>query len=149
MQPLDQGIIYYLKHDYQKCLVHFLLQKQRNIPTVGIRKWNVTDVMQGIVAWESNTSTATHKCFSKCSFGIEDAVVTEDDQDNSNWVEMQGHVQCPSNFHEFLNADQLMLTTKEHSATSQDVPDSKRVVHEQEEEVKGEEMQPLPVRPRR
>jgi hypothetical protein len=41
-------------------------------------------------------------CFAKCGFGIEDVAVTvEDDQDNSNWVELHGHVDCPSKFDEF------------------------------------------------
>jgi hypothetical protein len=115
--------------------VHFLLQeKERNVPATDIRKCNVTDAMRGIaVAWESITSTVIHNCFSKCGFGIEDAVVTEDDQDNSNWVELQGHVDCPSNFDEFLNVDQLIPTTEDHTATSLDDPDSEHVVYGQEE----------------
>jgi hypothetical protein len=101
MQPLYQGIIYCLKHAYWKRLVCFLLREiERNVPATDIRKWNVMDAMRGIaVAWESVTSTVIQKCFSKCGFGIEDAVVTEeDDQDNSGRVELQGHVDCPSNF---------------------------------------------------
>jgi hypothetical protein len=48
------------------------------------------DAMRGIaVAWEFITFTVIQNCFSKCGFGIEDAVVTEeDDQDNSDWVEL-------------------------------------------------------------
>jgi hypothetical protein len=72
------------------------------------------DAMRGIaVARKSITSTVIQNCFSKCDFGIEDAIVTEeDDQDNSDWVELQGHVDCPSNFDEFLNVDQLIPTPK-------------------------------------
>jgi hypothetical protein len=126
-----------------------LLQEiERNVPTTDIKKWNVMDAMRGIaVAWESITSTVIQNCFSKCSFGIEDAVVTEDDQDNSDWVELQGHVDCPSNFDEFLNVDQLIPTTEDHTATSLDVPDSEQVAYEREGE--GEGIQLLPARPTR
>jgi hypothetical protein len=96
--------------------------------------------------WESITSIVIQNCFSKCGFGIEDAVVTEeDDQNNSDWVELQGHIDCPSNFDEFLNMDHLIPTTEDHTATSLDIPDSEHVVHEREEE--GERMQPLPACP--
>jgi hypothetical protein len=97
------------------------------------------DSMQGIaVAWESITSTVIQNCFSKYGFGIEDAVVAEeDDQDNSDWVELQGHVDFPSNFDEFLNVNQLIPTTEDHTATSLDIPDSEHVVYEQEQEGRG------------
>jgi hypothetical protein len=143
MQQRDQGIIYCLKHAYWKRLESFLLHEtERNIPTTDIRKWNVMDAMRGItVAWDSITSTVIQNCFSKCGFGIEDAVVTtEDDQDNSNWVELQGQVDFPSNFDEFLNVDQMIPTNKDHTATSLDVPDSKHMEYGQEDEVEGERM---------
>jgi hypothetical protein len=101
MQTFDQGIIYCLKCTYRKRLVRFLLREiERNVPATDIRKWNVMDAMRGIaVAWESITTTVVQNCFSKCGFGIKDAVVTEeDDHDNSDWVELQGHADCPSNF---------------------------------------------------
>jgi hypothetical protein len=65
----------------------------------------------------------------------------------TDWVELQGHVDCPSNFDEFLNVDQLIPTTKDHTATSLtslDVPDSEHVAYDQEEEGEG-----LPARPTR
>jgi hypothetical protein len=62
-------------------------------------------------------------------------------------VELQGHVDCPSNSDEFLMWIQLIPTTEDHMATSLDVPDSEHVAYEQEEE--GEGMQPLPVCPTR
>jgi hypothetical protein len=90
--------------------------------------------------------TVIQNCFSKCGFGIEDAVVTEeDDQGNSDWVELQGLVDCPSNFDEFLNVDQLIPTTEDRTTTSLDVPDSEHVAYEQAEE--GEGTQPFSARP--
>jgi hypothetical protein len=59
-------------------------------------------------------------------------------------VQLQGHVDCPSNFDEFLNMDQLDPTTEDHMATSLDIPNSEHMAYEQEE-VEG--MQPLPVCP--
>jgi hypothetical protein len=80
--------------------------------------------MWGIaVAWQSITSTVIQNCFAECSFGIEDAVVTEeDDQGSSDWVELQGHADCPSNSDEFLNVDQLIPATEDHTAKSLDIP---------------------------
>jgi hypothetical protein len=50
------------------------------VPTTDSRKWNVMDAMRGIaVAWESITSAVIENCFSRCGFGIKDAVVTEED----------------------------------------------------------------------
>jgi hypothetical protein len=94
--------------------------------------------MQGIaVAWESITSTVIQNCFSTCGFGIKDAVTEEDDQDNSDLVELQGHVDCPSNFDEFLHVDQLIPTTEDQTTTSLDVPDSGLMAYEWEEEAGG------------
>jgi hypothetical protein len=61
MQPLDQGISCRLKRAYRKHLVRVLFQEtERNVPATDIRKWNVTDAMQGIdVVWESIMSTVT------------------------------------------------------------------------------------------
>jgi hypothetical protein len=75
----------------------------RNVPVTDIRKWNTMDVMQGVaVARDYITSSAIQNCFTKCRFGIEDAVGTEDDdQDNSDRLELQGHLDFPSKFHEF------------------------------------------------
>jgi hypothetical protein len=59
-------------------------------------------------------------------------------------MKVQGHVDCPSNFDEFLNVNQLIPTTEDRTATSLDVPDSEHVAYEWEEE--GEGMQPLSTR---
>lgn len=54
--------------------------------------WDIT------AAWESVTSTDIQNCFPICGFGIEDAVdTTEEDHDNSDQVELQGKIDCPSN----------------------------------------------------
>jgi hypothetical protein len=100
------------------------------------------DAMRGVAAeWESITSVIQN-CFTECGFGIEDAVGTEeDDQDNSDWVELQGHVDCPSTSDKYLNVDQLILTTEDLSQRSFDIPDCEHLADEQEEE--GEEMRPL------
>jgi hypothetical protein len=92
MQPLDQGIIYCLERAYRKRLANFLLREIEMSP----------QQILGSGMWESITSTVIQNCFSKCGFGIEDAVVTEeDDQDNSDWVELQGHVIAPATLMSF------------------------------------------------
>jgi hypothetical protein len=61
------------------------------------------DAIQDVaVAWESITSSVIQNCFINCGFGIEDAVGNEDVQDNSDWVELHGPVDCPSTFDEFI-----------------------------------------------
>jgi hypothetical protein len=72
--------------------------------------------MLGIaVAWESITFTITQNRFSKCGFGIEDAVDIEDDQNNSKWVALQVCIDFPSNFNVFLNVDWFIPTTEDQS----------------------------------
>jgi hypothetical protein len=47
------------------------------------------DDFEVAVAWKPITSIVIQNCFAKCGFGIEDAVVTEeDDQANNDWVEL-------------------------------------------------------------
>jgi hypothetical protein len=62
-------------------------------------------------------------------------------------VELQGHVDCPSIFDEFLDVDQLIPTTEDSSIQSLHLPDCEHMANEQEEE--EEETQPLPVCPTR
>jgi hypothetical protein len=58
-----------------------------HLPEMSSAMWAIA------IAWESITSAVIQNCFAKCGFGIEDAVVTEEvDQDNSDWVELQGPV---------------------------------------------------------
>jgi hypothetical protein len=73
--------------------------------------WRIT------VAWEPTISTLIQNCFAKCSFGIEDA--TEDDQHNNILMELQYHLDCPSNYDESLNADQLVPTGNKQKCPSQ------------------------------
>jgi hypothetical protein len=56
-------------------------------------------------------------------------------------VELQGHVDCPSKFDEFLNVDRLIPTTEDDTATSLDVPGREHAGSE------GEEMQWLSAHP--
>jgi hypothetical protein len=79
-----------------------------------IRKWNVMDAMRGVaVAWEFITSSVIQNCVTKCSFGIEDAIGTEEhDQDNSDWVELQDHVHCPSTFDQFIPTEEVFCSMK-------------------------------------
>jgi hypothetical protein len=62
-------------------------------------------------------------------------------------VELQGHVDCPSNYDEFLNVDQLIPTTEDQMATSFYIPDRHHMAYEWEEGMKGEEMQLFPAHP--
>jgi hypothetical protein len=66
------------------------------------------------VTLEFITSSVIQNCFTECSFGIQDAVGTEEDnQDSSDWVELQSHVDYPSIFDDFLNVDQFIQTTED------------------------------------
>jgi hypothetical protein len=47
-------------------------------------------------------STVVQNSFLKCGFSIEDPVdIQEEDQDSSEWVELQGKTDCPSSFEDF------------------------------------------------
>jgi hypothetical protein len=62
-----------------------LVVGNRNVPVTDIRKWTAIDTTRSIgVVWESIMSTHIHHGFPKCTFGIKDAVIAEDGEDNSN-----------------------------------------------------------------
>jgi len=52
------------------------------------------DVMRSVaVTWKSISSTGSHAHFAKGAFGIKKSVnKNEEDQDDSDWREIQGHV---------------------------------------------------------
>jgi hypothetical protein len=68
--------------------------------------------MRGVaVVWESVMCTITQNCSSKYSFGIKDALdIKEEVQDNCDWMELQGEMNCPSSFEGFVNMGKLILT---------------------------------------
>jgi hypothetical protein len=83
--------------------------------------------------WESITYTVIQKCFAKCGSGIEVAVVAEKvGQDNSDRVELYGHVDYHSNFDVFLIVDQFTQTSEDQMAASLYVPNSEHTVCEWE-----------------
>jgi hypothetical protein len=57
-------------------------------------------------------------------------------------AKLLGHIDCPSNFDDFVYVVQLVPTT-EYQTTSLDIPDSRLMVYEREEEVEGKEKQLL------
>jgi hypothetical protein len=73
-------------------------------------------------------------CFAKCGFGTASSVNTDSDEENCESVELLGHIECPSNFKEFLNVDKWVPTTNDQP-TSLDGPgpSSERVEGEEEE----------------
>jgi hypothetical protein len=50
-------------------------------------------------------------CFAKCSFSTASSDNTDSDKENCEWVELQGHIDCPGTFEEFLNVDKSVPTT--------------------------------------
>jgi hypothetical protein len=44
--------------------------------------------------------------FAKCGFGTLSEVSSEEDQESKEQAEFQGHMDCPSNFDEFLKCQQ-------------------------------------------
>jgi len=46
-----------------------LEERERDAPTEEVRKWNICDVVQGVLmAWESIMLAVTENCFVKCRF---------------------------------------------------------------------------------
>jgi hypothetical protein len=80
--------------------VHLLLREiNRDVPAE-VQKWNILDAMRSVsMAWESIVHAVIQNCFVKCGFGSRD------------WVELQSHIDYPSTFEEFLNANKLVPTT--------------------------------------
>jgi hypothetical protein len=54
-------------------------------------------------------------------------------------VELQGHVDCPNKYDDFLNVDQLIPTT-EDDTTRLDVPGSRLLAYKCEQETEMEDM---------
>jgi hypothetical protein len=70
----------------------------------------VDDLKDVAVVWKSVTSTVIQNCFSKCVFGTEDAVWTEEEgMDDSDGMELQCQVDCPSNFKDFMKVKNMIL----------------------------------------
>ena len=86
------------------------------------------------MAWESIMPAVIQNCFAKCGFGTASSDSTDSDEENCEWVELQGQIDCPSTFEEFLNVDKSVPTTTDQP-TSLDGPgpSSEHMVGEEEE----------------
>lgn len=73
-----------------------LMETERNIPVTEVTRWDIMDAMMDVaVEWVSITSTVIQTYLSKCGFVIEDVVdIVEEDQDTSDWAELQGKMNC-------------------------------------------------------
>jgi hypothetical protein len=68
VQPLNQGIIYCMKWEYRRHLVHFFSWEiDRDVPTQDTRKWNILDAMRGAMAWESIMPAVLHNHFANAA----------------------------------------------------------------------------------
>jgi hypothetical protein len=55
--------------------------------------------MQGVsMAWESIKQAVIYTCFTNCGFGTASSVNTNSDEENCEWVELQGYNDCPQYF---------------------------------------------------
>jgi hypothetical protein len=89
----------------------FFVARNRNEPAEHIRKLNILDVMHGVsVAWKSIMPAVIQNCFAKCSFSSGSSVNTSADEENYEWVELKGPIDCPSTFDKFLNVGKFLLT---------------------------------------
>ena len=67
--------------------------------------------MHGVsMAWKSIMPSVIQNCSAKCSFSTGSSVNTSDDEENCEWVELKGPIDCPSNFDKFVNVDKSLLT---------------------------------------
>jgi hypothetical protein len=86
-------------------------------------------------------------CFAECDFGTLSGVRAEQDEEYGQWVEFQGHVDCPSKFLKLISVSKSVPTYDQK--TSLDGPSCKRMATlvATEEEEKMKEMHLLPVCP--
>jgi hypothetical protein len=50
------------------------------------------------MAWESIMPAVIYTCFTNCGFGTANSVNTNSDEENCEWLELQGHTDCPQYF---------------------------------------------------
>lgn len=117
LQPLDQGIIYCLKGGYRKKLVrYFIRETARNVRVQEIRKWNVLDAMRNVcVSWEEISSSVIANCFRKAGFGEAMASDEGDAEEDFDWPELTGEVECPTNFRDYIVCDDNVIATSDES----------------------------------
>jgi hypothetical protein len=84
----------------------------RNVPAEHIRERNTFTAIQGVsVAWKFIMPVVIQTCFVKCGLRTASSINANNDEENSEWVEVQGHTDCQSIFDEFLNVDKSVPTT--------------------------------------
>jgi hypothetical protein len=56
-------------------------------------------------------------CIPKCGFGALSEVSAEENEENNEWVEFQGHLDCTSNFDKFSNVNKSISTTHDQKTS--------------------------------
>jgi hypothetical protein len=87
----------------------FFVARNRYEPVADIRKLNILNAVHGVaVAQKSIMPTVIQNYFAEYSFSTGSSVNTNDDV-NCEWVELKGHIDCPSTLDKFLNVDKSLL----------------------------------------
>jgi hypothetical protein len=90
----------------------FIMRNREEFPAAEVRKWNILDDTYSVaMSWESIMPVVIKNWFAKYGAGTLSKVSNEEAEENDEWVELQGHLDCPSNFDEFLNVYKSIPTT--------------------------------------
>jgi hypothetical protein len=84
---------------------YYLQEIERNVTMTEIIEQNVFDVVRSVaVAWNPTSCTVIHNCITKGSFTIGTFINEKKKyQSDSDWRELQGQLDCLSEFHIFIS----------------------------------------------
>lgn len=84
------------------------MRNREEFPAAELRKWNILDATYSVAM--SIIPVVIKNWFAKYGVGTR-KVSKEEAEENDEWVELQGCIDCPSNFYEFLNVYKSIPTT--------------------------------------
>lgn len=87
----------------------FIIRNREEFPAAEVRKWNILDAMYSVAM--SVIPVVIKNWFAKYGVGTLRKVSNEEAEENDEWVELQGRMDCPSNFYEFLKVHKSIPTT--------------------------------------
>ncbi|KAJ8897154.1 hypothetical protein PR048_002500 [Dryococelus australis] len=111
LQPMDQGVIKILKHQFHKHFVSRLITRMVNGKT-SVHKINILDAMHYFAAvWDTMESKSIENCFKKAGFGNfptelqEINCVTPGTSACNSWNILQEQLNVSCSFEDYVSAD--------------------------------------------
>jgi hypothetical protein len=92
--------------------VSFIMRNRQQFPAAEVRKQNILGATYSVaMSWESVIPVVIKNLFAKYGVGPLRKARNEEAEENDEWVELQGHMDCPSNFDEYINVYKSIPTT--------------------------------------